>query len=258
MGTLKRLLVDPYINMKVFWRRYIIAALLLFLGQGMVDVILWKLRGSFLGNVMYLGRYIPYAYFGAIAVTTGILFNNISRKTTNFFSSKNAARFFVVMGDPLIPAISVSISALLNFLLYAVGFGLAGAILLNVPPLALILATGIGFVVGLPFAMGVGILLATVGLFVRGQDFRAVYLFVQNFLHILLPVSYSIFPKNSWMLIIPTVSLIEGVRMCILGLDGLPLMAYTLFAGIALLLLARLLYYWGLNQSKKKGLILLE
>ncbi len=257
----KQIVLAPIMEVRVRWRRYLVSTTIIFLVLPLMRAVDWYLRGAFVGNVKYLNIVLNYAVFASVGLVIDTLLYAILYAVRDVLTARRPI-LVVVTEHPLAVPIALSLQILLTNFPYSVALAAFLALLANAPFIAIVLAYFLTFAAGAFLTMGLAILFAIVGLYIRGRDYRNVMRAIHRVLWILIPTPYglSAYPPKirDVILYFPTVALVEGVRRFVFGLDGWSLMLYALFSGIIITIAAYALYLRAFNAARKSGRIVLE
>ena len=256
---IKQLLLGPIMFFKVRWSKYKLYFVLTFLLTPLLSIADYYFRGAFVGVVEYLGTLVPYFLFILIGYVFSRIAFSIFNNTYDVFQYRRPVIIFKTV-HPLIVPLSMSLVTLMNV---AVGLIPVSLVLLalEINPAILFESLILSYVFGFPVIFALGLLLAALGLVIRGRDFRAIATLINRGLWILFPTMFGINALPEFLqpvaLKIPTIALVEGTRRLILGLGGSELLIYSFISGLVLLSVSYLLFRVALNHARKTGKILI-
>ncbi len=230
-------------------RKYKLLVIFTFIIAPILILTDYFFRGSFVGFVNYYGvkvHYFEFLLIGWIVISIG---GYVSLSVNYILHKHHFALMFQVFVWAVIRNFIKSIPFFI--ILTLIGFPLWYLILLIISTFLILSA----------FSFGISYIMSSIKFFIRGEDFyivREAYSKIQSFI---LPFSFAVsatgFLKD-YLIYIPSVSLVEGIRMFIFGLDG----SYYLFLGCILSIIffaiSYLIFEYSFYIARREGYVLLR
>jgi len=258
---LKQIMLAPIMDVRVRWRRYLVSTAIIFIVLPLMRAMDWYLRGSFIGNVKYMGLLINYAVFASVGLVIDTLLYAILYAVQDVLTARRPL-MVIATEHPLAVPIALALQVSLTNFPYSVALAAFLALLVRASFVSIILAYILTFLAGTFITMGLAIVFSIVGLYIRGRDYRNTMRAIHRVLWILIPTTYGIsaYPAavRQAFLYVPTVALVEGIRRFIFGLNGWYLMVYALLSGIVIVFLAYYVYLRAFNAARRSGRIVLQ
>ncbi len=220
------------------------------------------LLGRFVGSVLYAGKEIPYAEFLAVSTAAAFIYMGILRIFEPSSNSWTKKRDIIFVDNIPVFMLTIEFWFILFASVQAVFWLIPIVIATGIPITEPLLAYFVANIALTPSIAAIGFTLSGIGLRIRGKDAWAIRSITTKILRLIIPTSFAVSaygPLAKYMLWIPTVAAMEGVRQLIFGLPGAPtLIAYALTCGTILASVAYLFFKHMFWKARLKGWILLE